>query len=565
MKALRRAYSWIASPEALLWMFPLLLVIPNVALAVTEQTSALSKLADIILPLGIYYIIFSLSRNVGRTILLCLPLMVYAAFQLVLLYLYRESIIAVDMFLNVATTNIGEVKELLGNLTVAIIIVCAIYLPPIIRSTALIIHGKKAEKIPAAIPRTGIALTATGVALICICYATVQRYDALKELFPANVISNTVQAVRRSVATSQYHERSAGFDFGAGSERPSDLKEIYLLVIGETSRAENWQLCGYRRETNPRLSKRDDIIFFDKVLSESNTTHKSVPLMLSPVTARTFGDSIYCTKSLLSAFRQAGFQTAFISNQRRNHSFIDFFADEAHKTLFINDDGRSHYDRDLLKPCLDFIAGCTSGKILVVLHTYGSHFRYHERYPATESHFIPDKVSDARARNSSRLTNAYDNSIRYTDAILADIIEALDSIACPSAMLYVSDHGEDIFDDSRKRFLHASPTPTYHQLHVPMLIWMSDRYRECFHDIYDTARRHCHCDVASSETVFDTMLSLAGITSRHSTPSKAVTDNSYSLDGRHYLNDYNESVDLLDSGLRTDDFTQLSSHGIAVR
>ena len=47
-------------------------------------------------------------------------------------------------------------------------------------------------------------------------------------------------------------------------------------------------------------------------------------------------------------------------------------------------------------------------------------------------------------------------------------------------MLYTSDHGEDIFDDSRHLFLHASPVPSYYQLHVPFLIWMSDTYREAY-------------------------------------------------------------------------------------
>ena len=47
-------------------------------------------------------------------------------------------------------------------------------------------------------------------------------------------------------------------------------------------------------------------------------------------------------------------------------------------------------------------------------------------------------------------------------------------------MLYLSDHGEDIFDDARARYLHASPIPTYYQLHIPYIIWFSDDYRTVF-------------------------------------------------------------------------------------
>ena len=60
--------------------------------------------------------------------------------------------------------------------------------------------------------------------------------------------------------------------------------------------------------------------------------------------------------------------------------------------------------------------------------------------------------------NRAQLINAYDNSIRYVDAVLDSVASVLESTGRPAAMLYLSDHGEDIFDDSRGRFLHASPT-----------------------------------------------------------------------------------------------------------
>lgn len=560
----RQSATRFTKHDAIAMAFPLLLIVPNIALAFTEQTAILSKMTNIALPLGIYYLLFGLSRNVSKNILICLPLIIYAAFQIVLLYLYGESIIAIDMFLNVVTTNAGEINELLGNLSVAITTVCILYLPPIAYSIYAIKKGHKTGRDTAvSIRRIGYLLSAAGVLLMCAGYILVPKYNAMRETFPVNVVSNMSQAIQRYKATANYHSTSEPFDFKAISAHPPKSQEIYMLVIGETSRAENWQLCGYDRETNPCLSKRKDVIFYDKVLSESNTTHKSVPLILSPVTARTFGDSIYSTKSLVAAFRQAGFHTAFISNQRRNHSFIDFFADEADRTIFISDDNRPHYDHELIRPCIDFITECKPGKILVILHTYGSHFKYNERYPEEYSYFSPDNDMDARFNNRQCLTNAYDNSIRYTDYLLESLIKSLDSISCPTAMLYVSDHGEDIFDDKRKRFLHASPTPTYHQLHVPMLIYMSKEYREAFSETYSAAESHRHSNIASSETVFDTMLSLAGISTRYSTPTKAITDISYRFEGHRYLNDYNESVALCNSGLRNEDFVRLSNHDIS--
>lgn len=82
------------------------------------------------------------------------------------------------------------------------------------------------------------------------------------------------------------------------------------MVIGETSRALNWQLYGYERETNPLLSRQTGLIAFPKVLTESNTTHKSVPMLMSGATACNY-DSIYHQKGIITAFKEAGFRTAF--------------------------------------------------------------------------------------------------------------------------------------------------------------------------------------------------------------------------------------------------------------
>ena len=74
------------------------------------------------------------------------------------------------------------------------------------------------------------------------------------------------------------------------------------------------------------------------------------------------------------------------------------------------------------------------------------------------------------------LRNAYDNSIHYTDYVWGNR-GYVGEDKCSASMLYLSDHGEDIFDDSRARYLHASPIPTYYQLHIPYVIWFSKAYR----------------------------------------------------------------------------------------
>ncbi|MDE6109311.1 MAG: lipid A phosphoethanolamine transferase, partial [Muribaculaceae bacterium] len=466
------------SPAAILmWLYPALLLAPNIALSITEQYSLAARIANVVLPAGVYLLIASSWARVGRTVLWCMPLSVYAAFQIVLLYLYGESIIAIDMFLNVVTTNVGEATELLANLTPAILLVIVLYLPPIVWSIVQLLRRQSASAMSRDRARNvACALVLAGVCAVAASYFSAPGYSVTRQLFPVNVIYNTVQAGVRTVETKKYAETSDGYKFDAHSLRPDSLREVYVLVIGETCRADNWQLAGYERPTNPRLSRREGLIVFPRVLSESNTTHKSVPLMLSPLTSETFGDSIYYVKSIFEAFKEAGYVTAFFSNQQRNGSFIDFFGEQADSCVFIADDPSAlRRDNALAGMLRDYIAGSEAAKLFVVLHSYGSHFDYADRYTAEHRIFTPDDNDSAEPSNRPSLINAYDNSMVMTDAFVDDVIEVLDSQdACAhSAMLFIPDHGEDIFDDSRHRFLHASPTPTYWQLHVPMVLWTS--------------------------------------------------------------------------------------------
>jgi len=563
LNAVKRLFS----PEVFIWFYPLLLIVPNIALDFTEPYSVLAKICNVTLPLGVYIILMGIWHNVGRTgVLVLFPVLFYGAFQIVLLFLYGESIIAVDMLLNVLTTNVKEATELLSNLASAIATICLIYIPALIWGTILAVT----KRFPSGIIRykarvIGYVISVLGILLMIVSYLYAPGFTVSREIFPINVVSNTITAVERAVATKHYHETSADFKYNAVSTHPVEDKEIYVLVIGETSRADNWQLLGYDRPTNPRLSKRSDIVSFSKVLSESNTTHKSVPMLLSGLSAENFKDSIYIHKSIISAFKEAGYATAFLSNQGRNRSFIDFYADEADKTVFLRDNSKKHYDSELIKPMKEFIAESDCGKVLIVLHMYGSHFNYIDRYPAEASFFKPDKQALAESGNRPRLINAYDNTIVQTDRLLDEILNILEGKKCCSSLIYVSDHGEDIFDDKRDRFLHASPVPTYYQIHVPMMIWMSSKFREEYSLKFNIARLNRDKDISSSKTVFNTMLHLAGISTSNYDATKALSDSAFRSYPRVYVNDYNEMTSLENSGLMECDFVKLDSKGISYK
>lgn len=547
-----------------IWLFPFLLIIPNIVLAFTETNSLTMKLANIILPLGVWLTVMGLWRRTGAMMLCLLPVSVLCAFQIVLFYLYGESIIAIDMFTNVLTTNVSEVNELLGNLKMALLTVFVLYLPPIVFGIILCVRHRVTDGIALRRARiTGTVLAVIGLVLMVTAWITADRCNPMRELFPLNVTSNVVSTGIRENASSNYAETSRDFSPAAVATRPDSLREVYVFVIGETSRADNWSLFGYGRETNPRLSRRQGVIPFKRTLSEVNTTHKSVPMLMSHLDSRTFGDSVMMVKSIFSAFNEAGYSTVFVSNQRRNHSYIDYYGEEARDARFLTDgeNGSIHDDMDLADALSDILAKNKARKIFVILHSYGSHFEYNKRYPRSLAIFQPDNRSEASRANRPYLMNAYDNSIVATDALLDRIAGTLDSLDACAAMIYVSDHGEDIFDDSRGRFLHASPVPTYWQLHVPMILWTSPELDALDPTLRRAALSNADRDASSSQSIFHTLIDLSGIRTPLFRPDQSLTSPEYVPAVHYYLNDYNESVPLDISGLRRQDFEMLRKGG----
>lgn len=550
----------IRDPRVLALWTLVVLLIPNFALNHTEEAASAWRLVNVAVPAGVYLLILMLRRRTGTMVLWLIPAMVFAAFQIVLLYLYGESIIAVDMYLNLVTTNMSEASELLSNLTIAIATVLLLYLPVI--AWGIYASIKKLEITPPArreLAVWGAAAIVLGGGAMLLARGGGDKGEFHREVFPVNVVCNLGEAVHRTIETANYAATSAPFSYDAASLRPQKEREIYVFVIGETSRAENWQLGGYRRPTNPRLTQEKNVVFYNRALSESNTTHKSVPMLMSAATAENF-DSINYYKSILTAMNEAGFRTHFFSNQAPNRSYTEFFGNEAHDTRYTPQSAESHpYDGDLLAMVRDVLADTVNRKHFIVLHTYGSHFRYSDRYPSTPDTraFTPADNMDATPSNRQQLLNAYDNSVRYTDLLLSSLIDMLKAEDCPACLLYSSDHGEDIFDDARNRFLHASPTPTYHQLHVAMMSWVSDRFCERHAAMARNLLANADRRVSPQQSMFHTAMEVAGVDSPRVNYNRSLANAAYRPAPPVYLTDLNQAVPLEECGLKKEDLRQL--------
>ena len=537
------------------------LIIPNCVLANTEPYSVWTVEALILMPLGFYMMWSVALRRSGVMIWLAFPFIFFCAFQIVLLYLFGNSIIATDMFTNLLTTNPGEAGELLGNIYPSVILVCVISLPLLWLAAREIGHKRYITRTARMnIGLTGAALFAVGLLALWPAYRVSEERHVLRdEIFPLNIMYNLGLSGSEFRKSYNFHKTSGGFTYEAERTAEAPGREVYVYIIGEAARAMNWQLYGYERETNPLLSRVGDLVVFRDVLTQSNTTHKSVPLILSSV-ATDEHEELYRRKGLPALFNEAGFDTWFISNQSPQGAMIDHLAHDAKHVIYIRS---PRHDTQLLDEMRKVLERSTSQKLLFVLHCYGSHFSYHQRYPREFAHFQPDNDVAIARQHRPMLVNAYDNSIRYTDYFLAQTIGYLRSLkGTSSALLYCADHGEDLIDDDRERFLHASPTTTAYQLYVASLAWFSEDYRKHFPEKAAAAEAN-ETAPATTHALFHTMADMASIRGRFLTTKVSLVSPDFDRAApRRYLNDHNEAVPFRKTGLRPEDMEVFRRYGI---
>jgi glucan phosphoethanolaminetransferase (alkaline phosphatase superfamily) len=312
--------------------------------------------------------------------------------------------------------------------------------------------------------------------------------------------------------------KSKLFSFGAKQIEASDMPQVVVMVIGESSRYDRWSINGYKRETNPLLSKEPNLVSLSNVVTAVSATRLSVPVLVSRKPATMSLQAGFSEKSFLTAFKEAGFKTWWISNQMSFGQFdtpISVFAQEADVTQFLNLGGftnNSSYDAILLDPLKIAIADPAKKK-LIVLHTLGNHWNYSHRYPKEFDKWQPslygiDNPAYTDTAMKPQLNNSYDNSILYTDWFLDQVISTLKDSKELTSMMYVSDHGQTLYDGSCNLAFHGHNTQF--EFHVPALVWYSDLYRAVHPQKINQLLRNKRAKL-STENVFHSLLDMADI------------------------------------------------------
>lgn len=531
----RRPY---LSMEALLWLGALYLMLAcngpfwRAVLAGRDWTMPASWLfaaALLVACVSVYFMMLALvtlliTRHGARPLLAALFLVSAAAAWFMGRYATHFDGV---MLRNVLATNWDEAHELLSwNLAAQVLLLGAL--------PAALLWWPRLKVRPwgrALIWRGVVIIAALGLAvaslwLVSADFASLNRNhkDIRYLLTPGNLVAAAVSEAEGHIQMKSGEPRqTVGADAHLGAAWQARARPaLFVLVVGETARAQNFSLNGHAHLTNPELAKRQ-VLNFSRVTSCGTSTEVSLPCMFSPYGRRHYDETEILThESLLHVLARAGFQVLWRDNQGGCKGVCDGLPTQQlnhAKVAGLCFEGQ----------CLDEIlvhglegisaeaAADKKGNLFIVLHQLGSHGpAYFRRYPAAYKHFAPACEDENLGHcTPEQIRNAYDNSLLYTDHVLGRVIDFLAQAGgkggrFDTAMLYVSDHGESLGESGL--YLHGMPWAIApdEQKHVPLVVWLSPAFARDFG--VDTACLRARSDEPlSHDNLFHSMLGLLDI------------------------------------------------------
>ncbi len=347
-------------------------------------------------------------------------------------------------------------------------------------------------------------------------YSTVLR--ANKELMasvqPLAPMAGALRYAKMMLKSTQIVLQPTGTDAEPGPFLAAADKPVLIIIVaGETARAANWSLDGYGRETNPELKKRN-IVYFSDVVSCGTATATSLPCMFSPLTRDQYSyEGGLSNENLLDVLTRAGFAVEWWDNNTGDKNIADRITSRVMTPADGDEFCQPECTDGIFLKAIEAKAETIARNTAIVLHQIGSHGpSYWLRYPADREIFTPAcKTPELTECSAEEIVNAYDNTIAYTDWVLAQLIDRLEvSDQVIPALFYVSDHGENLGEGGI--YLHGTPyfmAPDL-QTQVPMVIWMSARFRDSL-GLDQACMGRAAGDAVSHDNMFSTVLGMLDV------------------------------------------------------
>lgn len=388
------------------------------------------------------------------------------------------TIVDTTMIENTLQTNTTEAADLVSTQLIIRFLLLGLVPVLVLWRVPLIYRGIRKELT------SRLRLIGVTVLILAACilpfsshYASFAReHKALRYFInPTYPLYSAIKYIRNSGDTAQRPFKPIGTD--ALIPETDTHRELIILVVGETARADHFSLNGYPRQTNPLLEQESQLYSYTDIAACGTSTAVSVPCMFSNLGHDKFDiENAKYQENALDILQREGVSILWRDNNSNSKDVALRVPYEDFKSARTNPVCDTECrDVGMLAGLQDYI-NRQPGDILIVLHQMGNHGpAYYKRYPTEFERFKPAcQSAELSTCSVQEIINAYDNAILYTDYFLSEVIGLLkkNTPAYETTMLYVSDHGESLGEHGV--FLHGMPytiAPDA-QTHVPLLIWL---------------------------------------------------------------------------------------------
>jgi lipid A ethanolaminephosphotransferase len=408
----------------------------------------------------VFYLIFYLSRYFGKALLV-----IFFIANAIAVYFINTYSVIIDesMIGNVLNTNYEESRSYFSIKMIAYVIILGVI-------PSIYIIKVKIIKVPLKQFFKTIALTLLVILLLVIANASNLLWIDKNSKTLGGLAMPWSYTVNISLFYKHKADKNEKEILLPNAIIKDKQKSVFILIIGESARSQNFSLYGYTKSTNPLLSKIPNVHHFQANSCATYTTagvkcileHKNSDELYEILPNYLYRNNV----EVIWRSTNWGEPPLHIKNIQ-NREFL--------KTL--GKYNNVEYDEILLNGLKEQILASKKDKILIVLHSSASHGpTYSKKYPPQFEMFKPVCNSVELAKCSqTELINAYDNTIVYTDYLLATIIKDLKALpAYNSAMLFVSDHGESLGENNL--YMHGLPmslAPKV-QYEIPFIVWTSE-------------------------------------------------------------------------------------------
>ena len=297
------------------------------------------------------------------------------------------------------------------------------------------------------------------------------------ELIPYTAIRSYLNYKSQLTELQKTYSNKKGGDFKEIKQTSENPQETIVLVIGESTNRNHMSLYGYKRNTNPLLSKiKDELIIYNDVISPHTHTIASLKKLLTLGNSKNPGAII--KGSVLQLFNRANYRTSWLSNQRPLGNYeteTTALATSSDNLVFANTQDND-FDEVVLYPLTKALTH-QSKKNFIIIHLMGTHILYSKRYPERFNNFTTNPETKFKNTLAYKTINEYDNAILYNDSIVYSIIKMVKRNQPNSCVIYLSDHGEDVYETTNNAF-HEENSATKPMYDIPFILWMSKKFKE---------------------------------------------------------------------------------------